>query len=213
MSQDEKRRLADHVAGATVVHQNPFSRLAVPTADGHPERDFVEKWIQPFYMVDPSDSEFAHAFQGVAAEVDDAVIDKLLAHRNWRSRIVGAFFVAILRKHETTGQVRALLLRSDVCYAGRGYCLALATLNGEIAVSALQEYLEYYLTQPQLWFEQAEALAALDHLDQANGTSNADDFHARWVEFVSDKPNWDLDRTKERFRKSLEGLEACAKWL
>jgi hypothetical protein len=46
-----------------------------------------------------------------------------------RMRIVGAWFSAIKQYTEFEQAIGNLLLRSDVCYAGRGYCLALASFN------------------------------------------------------------------------------------
>lgn len=78
------------------------------------------------------------------------------------------------------------------------------------ADEAFQADLDYYLTKVDLWFDQADALAALQHLDAVNGTARAARYEQRWLAFVANKPNWDLAGTVSRFQRKLSGLEACA---
>jgi hypothetical protein len=189
-----------HAAGATVIHRSPFASLVVTTDHTSPPRQFIERWIQPFYMralSAPADLE--GPLRGVVGEIDESLVRRLLAYVDWRPRVVGGFFAAIRGCAGTTDEIGRLLLRSDVCYAGAMYCVALARFNTPAAVKYLRDYLEYYLQQPDLWFDQQVALAALRFLDEKNHTADAKVFLPRWQEFVANKPNWDLGRASERF--------------
>ena len=101
-----------------------------------------------------------------------------------------------------------LLLRSDVCYAGRAYCIALAGLNTPGAVDFLQQYLRYYLLRKDLAFDQANALAALKYLDEMNGTTHSSAFEELWHEFASSNPKWNLARACSFFNASMRSVEA-----
>jgi hypothetical protein len=127
-----------------------------------------------------------------------------------RPRLVGACIVALKEIHELTGQVGNLLLRSDVCYAGKGYCLALAKLNTVPSRKFLHDYLDHYLTQNDLWFDQAEAIAAIAYLDQVNGTKDLSLFDERWKAFVQNKPDWDLTGSTQKFAERMARINFVA---
>ncbi|RAK62914.1 hypothetical protein DLM85_22200 [Hymenobacter edaphi] len=123
----------------------------------------------------------------------------MLGDFNWRTRLTGAYFAAINNYQQFTDAIGRLLLKSEVCYAADGYCLALLLFGTAEAKDYLQQYLHYYLRRPDLWFDQNDALAALTLLD----TAAAAEFAEAWLKFVADKPNWNLQRTTEQ-------LQACA---
>lgn len=210
MSDPVDQAILDHYAGATVEHAGPFSTLEVPSRDELPSPEFVERWVRPFYMAHPPDAKFAAAFAKVSQDVDEELVRELLSFRNWRPRIVGAYFAAIKEMAAVLDVIGPLLLRSDACYAGRGYCLALARINTPPVVDTLEQYLDYYLTRTDLYFDQAAALAALHHLDSVNGTSRAKKYDQPWRKFIADKPHWDLDRSKAWFGLNLRALERLA---
>ncbi|HEV8248124.1 MAG TPA: DUF6000 family protein [Polyangiaceae bacterium] len=165
--------------------------------------------MKPFYMAMPDDlSSVEAALRPLLAEVNSELITTLLIEPNWRPRKVGAFFVALDHRGDFEDLVGRLLLRSDVCYAGRGYCLALARLNTPAALDFLQQYLGYYLTRQDLWFDQAVALAATRHIDKVNGTAHSRAFDQLWSDFVSDKPSWNIDQTCARFDASMRTIES-----
>src|SRR5471032_2654576 len=175
-----------HSAGATVAHTSPFAALEVPMDTGMLASELRETWVQPLYF--GIHKAAAQDFLvGNAHCITVELISQLLANFDWRSRTVGAYLVAVSDKAELTTWIDRLLLRSDVCYAGAAYCLALASINSEESVAFLEEYLSYYLTQPNLWFDQARAMAALSYLDRINGTGRASQFHVGWTKFVADK--------------------------
>ncbi|MBB2747180.1 UNVERIFIED_ORG: hypothetical protein FHR35_007059 [Microbispora rosea subsp. rosea] len=65
-----------------------------------------------------------------------------------------------------------LLINSEVCYAGQGYCFALANFgrshDAEILIS--------YLPRTECYYDQHWAIGALLHLDDRLGTHHADRF-------------------------------------
>lgn len=210
MSDEDERRL--HTAGATVRHTSPFDHLDVPARHVNSDRDFIMKWVQPFYLQNLAENPapFVEAVRRVAPELTEEVIAELLSYFNWRPRIVGAYFVAIRRFASFEEQIGRLLLRSDVCDAGRGYCAALARLNSSASVEFLEEYLAYYLARVDLWFDQGFAMAAVGYLDQQNKTTRRDGFGPQWLRFIENKPTWNLRHYDERFHATMQALEAAA---
>lgn len=100
-------------------------------------------------------------------------------------------------------------MKSEVCYAGAGYCLALACFATENSKEYLKKYLEYYLERKDLWFDQAAAFCALEYLDKkaSNQLMN------KWQDFIYDKPNWDLKRSREHFVKGLDAIEKIKQFI
>lgn len=85
-------------------------------------------------------------------------------------------------------------------------CIALATFNSKTGVSFFTRYLDHYLRQVDLWFDQGDVLAALTYLDQKNGTNHASLFQSRWQTFIANKPNRDLSRDIENFTAIMDGV-------
>jgi Family of unknown function (DUF6000) len=194
-----------HVAGATVRHRNTFEDLSVPRNSEPLGEDFIEKWVVPFYMTVFSQlsEETEQQFIAIYSEVDYEIVIKLLSDFNWRTRIVGAYFAALKDFTKLEEVIGNHLLKSEVCYAGRGYCMALANFGTKKSKNYLKEYLDYYLTRKDLWFDQGDALAALFWMDE----NAAKEYESLWNDFVADKPYWKLERYKENFVKSMENLE------
>lgn len=201
--------LAQHVAGAIVRHESPFATLDVPRSGEPMDPRFQVKWCDPFYLMDTAivrASDVAD-LRSVWREIDESVATRLLADVNWRPRVVGALFVA-LKALPLVDVIGRLLLRSDVCYAGRAYCHALAAANDEAARGYLGQYLDYYLRQPRLHFDQGEAMGAIAVLDRANGTDILSAYLPAWEAFVADKPSWSLEKSIEMFRRQHDGIHA-----
>jgi hypothetical protein len=190
-----------------VLHQSPFDDLVVPVSQTPLDATLRDRWVKPLYLAVFNDFETVErVLLSQAREISPELIAALLAQVNWRPRLVGAFLVALEQRADFEEIVGRLLLRSDVCYAGRGYCLALARLNTLGALRFLQDYLRYYLTRVDLHFDQAVALAAVTHLDRVNDTRHADEFQPLWDQFVRDKPSWNLEAACATFDDSLRGV-------
>jgi len=198
---------AMHSAGMSVVHRSPFSDLEIPAPTEPMSGAFIARWVTPFYMVLPHRLlPLEPALRGILPDVTTERVTHLLAEVNWRPRVVGAFLVALEERHELEDLVGRLLLRSDVCDAGKFYCLALARLNTPRAVEFLREYLRYYLTRPELYFDQGDAMAALLYLDDLNGTRHAVDLMPAWDELVAQRHGHAPGPPVERFRERMHEL-------
>ena len=210
MSDNDELRLPQ-LTRAAVGHSSPFGQLEVPARHDDPTPGFIKRWIEPFYMLNLwKDSDaFVAAVCRVAPHLNETVTGELLSYFNWRPRLVGAYFVAVKRFAAFEEQIGRLLLRSDLTYAGTGYCAALASLNSAASVALLEEYLDYYLTRADLWFDQGVAMAALGYLDQQNRTTRRARFESQWHRFIENKPHWDLARDEATFRATMEALEAA----
>jgi hypothetical protein len=199
--------LERHVAGATVQHQSPFSELQVPVSFDLLPADIRDTWVIPLYFGLQRD----HVEQFVDTHlhlVTDDLVNQLLASFNWRPRTAGAYLVALTDRDGFTEHLGRLLLRSDVCYAGAAYCIALAELNNSQAVDFLNEYLAYYLKRTDLWFDQGHAMAALCHLDRANGTDNVSRHLDPWSRFIQNKSHWSLEGSISTFAEQIGVLRA-----
>jgi hypothetical protein len=194
-----------HNAGAVVRHQNPFSHLPTPLSDTSMSREMREKWVIPFYMrrLESNESDFTAA----CVEATPELTLSLLSEFNWRTRVVGARFVAVRQFFELQQDISNLFLKSEVCYVGDDYCLALASLANKAAADTLSEYLDYYLNQPDLWYDQGQAMSALLYLDELLGSNRTTQFSGAWQQFVSNKPNWNLTDFNKQFRASISTIE------
>lgn len=201
----EEQLMGLHSAGAVVRHQTPFSRLPTPHSDTPMSKEVREKWVIPFYMrrLEAKHSDFAAA----CVEATPELALSLLGEFNWRPRVVGARFVAIRQFFGLQRDISNLFLKSEVCYVGSEYCLALTSFANKAAADTLSEYLDYYLNQPDLWFDQGQAMSALLYLDELLGSNKAAQFSRAWQQFVRNKPNWNLTDFNKQFRASMSTLE------
>lgn len=200
----EPEEIMLHVAGATVRHRNPFEDLEIPRNEHELTEEFVEKWVIPFYTNSLANSEakVIASFVGAAKKIDQTIVAKLLGDFNWRSRIVGAYFAAIKDYREFELVIGRSLLKSEVCFAGSGYCLALASFATDGAREFLITYLDYYLGRKDLCFDQADAFCALEYLDKDASNLRLE----KWNDFVSDKSYRNLERSRGHFRESLKAV-------
>ena len=138
--------------------------------------------------------------------VTDELISQLLANFDWRPRTAAAYLAALTQRQSFTAQIGRLLVRSDVCYAGSAYCVALAEFNSSESIRFLDDYLSYYLTRHDLWFDQGDAIGALAYLDRLNGTKNVERHMVAWNEFVKTKATWSLAGSIAHFEESMKAL-------
>ena len=172
---------------AAIARAGDYANLPVPESGAEHTQQFVDKWVKPFYLTNLVEryDEFETNFQAISKGIDDDLIFQLLCERNWRPRIVAGYFAAILQLDKHTVDIGNLLLRSDVCFAGGGYALALARINTPLSIEYLTKYLDHYLRRPDLQFDQADVLGALHHCDKLNGTDRTQDYVQLWDEYTS----------------------------
>ncbi len=201
------RRAFLHSAGATVSHDGRFAKLDVPSKEDSLSKEFILKWVTPFYSSGLQNDSFATDYHEVRNELTVEITLELLSEFNWRPRIVGAYFAAIERYDSLEDIIGKLLLRSDVCFAGTGYCLALATFGSEESIQFLRQYLDYYLRMDDLWFDQGDAMAAIAYLDRQKGTDVISDLMPLWTKFVKNKNEWNLDSYIQSLDESMSAIE------
>ncbi|HEX8698838.1 MAG TPA: DUF6000 family protein [Myxococcaceae bacterium] len=193
-----------HVAGAIVRHRG-FSDLPTYRNPTELTQEFIDRWVVPYYMQVGSslEPEWEEQLRQVKPHLTRDVVQALLGDFNWRTRQTGAYFAALRNDSDLLDVIGTHLLKSDVCYAGRVYALVLAYFNHEKSAQYLDQYLTYYLAQPQLWFDQAEAMQALAYLDKVNGTSLLARHWPAWDAFLANKPNWSREVSLERLEAQL----------
>jgi hypothetical protein len=187
---------------------SPFSELVVPVAHNSIPREVIDRWILPIYNCPLARDwqRIVDSFSPCRTEITDELITMLLTDFNWRPRSVGAYLAFVRNRPTFTDHIGRLLLRSDVCYSGKAYCLALSRFNTPTARDYLGSYLDYYLTQKDLWFDQGAAMGAVAILDEKNSTTVLSSYVPKWQTFVANKPNWSLDRSLSAFRQDFDAL-------
>ena len=215
MTDKELENLKLHVAGATVRHTSPFESLAVFKNNFDLDQEFINKFVNPFYMnipVTDQDKKQIDELGKIKNEFTKDVVQKLLGDFNWRTRQTGAYFAAINEFKEFEDTIGTLLLTSEVTYAGTMYALVLANFNTNRGRDFLTTYLDYYLTKLDLFFDQKQVLTAVNYLDEINGTSHSKDYTDKWDNFLTNKPLWKRDVNTDRLRREISGIEAVQKY-
>lgn len=207
----QKKAIARHVAGATVVHKSPFSDLKTPFKTKSLSEDFISKWVAPFYLERLlENNNYENAFLNVKDDINPEIVKQLLGYFDWRTRITGAYFASILDYEEFDDFIGINLLKSEVCYAGEGYLVALALFNTDKTRSYIIKYLDYYLTRPDLWFDQGDAMASMIWLDKINETNfiETKSYIEKWEAFTADKPDWKLEHYIDFFERRILKIES-----
>ncbi len=189
-----------------------YADLEVPSTHEPLDQATADRFVIPFYrrnLVRDFD-KFRDAYLAVHREIDDALIGRMLANCNWRPRITAAYFAAITCRTSFCTQIGRLLLRSDVCFAGGGYALALARFNSQESVNFLMKYLDHYLRRPDLYYDQGSVMGALVYTDRINGTSLHETYLDLWSEFTAEKRNWDLESYLTGIEAALAAIQRIA---
>ncbi len=180
----KKENLTDiqlHSAGATNRHKNPFEDLISYVNEVEITQGFREEWVIPFYFeLNNKSDEWIEKMIHLKPKINEEIILQNLGDFDWRTRSTGSYFAAIKKSTHLENIIGTHLLKSEVCYAGSGYALTLASFNTSQAVDFFDRYLEYYLKQPQLYFDQGSVITALKYLDEINNTKNTEKHLKNW---------------------------------
>lgn len=178
MSDEERKAIELHTAGATVRHMSPFDHFTSFRHGLDLSQAFIDEWVIPYYMkLRRTDADWVQTLALAKNRITDDIIEKNLGDFNWRTRQTGAFFAAITNQRTFIDIVGTHLLKSEVCYAGAIYCVVLASFNEPACVDYLNQYLDYYLAHPECFFDQTQAMEAIRYLDGINGTRH---FERHW---------------------------------
>jgi hypothetical protein len=212
MDDKEFEAIKLHVAGTTVRHTSPFDDLKPFKNDFKLTQDFINKWVIPFYMnIGNLDNDWIDKLTSIKNEITIDIIQKNLGDFNWRTRQTGAFFSAITNQTQFIDIIGTHLLKSEVSFAGAMYCKVLASFNTTKCVDYLNFYLDYYLTKPDLWFDQRNAMEAILLLDKLNSTSHFERHIGNWTAFIKNKPYWDKEITTDNLLEQLRIIEVIKK--
>ena len=180
-----------HSAGAIIRHTS-FQELLAYQNDFELTAGFIATWARPFYMEvgRRDDAAWVELMSHLLPTISKEVVVTLLGDFDWRTRQTGAYFAALKNYSDLLDIIGVHLLRSEVCYAGKMYTLVLASFNHAQSAEYLDRYLTYYLAQPDLWFDQTEAMQALAYLDNVNQTNQLAKHQDAWTSFLANKPHW-----------------------
>jgi hypothetical protein len=174
----------------SVVRQRCVSALYLSLLNGnfHPPRASEAEWLA-FRQDLRLDLRLA------ARDFHPADAEALLGVA-WRESLVAAWISGLKGWRELIPRMSELLLASATCFAGQGYCGALALMPCEASAAALRAYLDRYVARPDLDYDQRWALAAIRIVDRALGTDSASTYTApggAWETFCARQrrpPEW-----------------------
>ena len=181
MKKENLSNIALHSTGATVRHKNPFEHLTSYVNSVEISQKFREEWVIPFYFeLNNYSDEWINKTIELKSKISEEIILQNLGDFDWRTRSTGSYFAAIKNFTYLENIIGTHLLKSEVCYAGSEYALTLASFNTEKSVDFFDQYLEYYLKQPQLYFDQHSVITALKYLDETNNTNYTEKHLDSW---------------------------------
>ncbi|MNT07382.1 hypothetical protein D3C72_1420820 [compost metagenome] len=195
---DFEEMAQQHSAGAIVRHRSIFADLPSHKNDTELSTDFIRKWVIPFYM-EIGYSEDVSWIDDIKALKDEITVDvclALLGEFDWRPRLVGSYFAAVKGYGQMIDIIGTHLLKSEVCCVGHIYALVLAYFNTDKCIDYLNKYLDYYLTQPGLYFDQEYLMEAVLYADKVNQTENIKSHLNKWTGF-------DQQRTILAYQRAL----------
>lgn len=123
----------------------------------------------------PERATFLRLLVDAGRQITDRELGVLL-ESEWRSRLTAAWLIGANRRSQFREHIGVLLLDSRLVFAGQGYCFALARLGTTEDAEILVAYLNHYLRQPHLRYDQDWALGALQHIDGNLATTHAAQF-------------------------------------
>lgn len=205
---DLLKQIKLNIAGATLRHKSKFATLASFENNEELSQDFIDTWVVPYYMnIGLIDDNWTEQLLGVRDQITKEIVTKLLGDFDWRTRQTGAFFASIKNYTDLTDIIGIHLLKSEVCYAGQVYAYTFASFNTDTSIKYLNEYLTYYLSEPDLWFDQQYAMEALTYLDTVNKTDLASKHMDKWSSFLKNKSNWNKRISTDKLEAQLELIE------
>ncbi len=205
MEDNEKEQIRLHSAGATVRHKSNFENLVSFKNNVELTNEFIQKWAVPFYMEIGmhGDNKWIEKIKKINKEITPDITLALLGAFNWRTRLVGAYFSAVKGFQDQIDIIGTHFLKSEVCCVGHVYAIVLALYNDKKTDKYLNDYLDYYLQKPDLYFDQGGALSAVAYLDKTNGTNNIQRHLPNWVKLQEDRE----ELTKENTLRTAKILE------
>ncbi|MFF2008317.1 DUF6000 family protein [Streptomyces sp. NPDC058195] len=150
---------------------NVIDRYVTPAAQG------VGRYLHLLHGNFARDDEsertpFLQALSTAAREITDDELEILL-ESEWRSRLTAAWLIGFDLREHFRDVLGDLLLASQLCFAGQGYCFALARFGTDEDAQHLAVYLDRYLRRPDCPYDQRWAISALLRIDSRTGSEHA----------------------------------------
>lgn len=146
-------------------------------------------------MESPEYDRFTRDLREDAGRITPEEIATLL-EGSWRERRTAAWLVAVSRRTEFRERLGELLLSSEVCCVGLAYSVALASFGTARDADLLAAYLDRYLCRPDLGYDQAVVMGALQFIDLSLGGGQVDRFlgpGGLWQEWLKEAPHQQAD--------------------
>ncbi|WP_052345978.1 DUF6000 family protein [Hymenobacter swuensis] len=185
------------------------------------DQTLFTKWVKPLYMeilhANYTGTEstqqlvaFNQQVNTALASVDEYIITHLLK-ASWREKLTGSWLCGLKNWQQFVPLLGTLLVESKTMYAGQGYCFALARFATAESATYLAVYLDTYLRQPDLQYDQHWAMPALLWIDERRGTTWAQEFlvpGGLWEQYTANKLDhsiiWQLTECKRQFWAAME---------
>ncbi|MGW1179350.1 DUF6000 family protein [Kitasatospora sp. NPDC002543] len=168
--------------------------MPIPASSDGPELlDVVDRYVKPAthgisrYLhllhgnfardAESERAPFLRSLSAAAREITDEELEILL-RREWRSRLTASWLIGFDHRVHFRDVLGDLLLASQLCFAGQGYCFALARFGTDEDARHLAAYLDRYLPRPDCQFDQHWAISALLHIDGRTGSEHSARFLA-----------------------------------
>jgi hypothetical protein len=121
----------------------------------------------------PEREELIRWFRRALSEITPDVIGTLLQQTEWRAQLTASWFCGLKGWREFRQLLGQFLVESQVCFAGQGYCVALACFGDRPSADYLCAYLDRWLPQVDKFYDQHRAMPALRRIDAQLGTNFA----------------------------------------
>lgn len=203
MKKENLTNIQLHTAGATVQHTSPFEGLISYVDETEISQQFREEWVIPFYFeLNNQSDKWVEKMVELKPQITENVILQNLGDFDWRTRSTGSYFAGIKKAVQFQEIIGIHLLKSEVCYAGSQYAITLASFNTERSVYYLNLYLKYYLTKPELYFDQGSVMTALKYLDEINNTNHTEKHQKNWGNLINWRNEKQIDNLNN-FKKKI----------
>ena len=153
-------------------------------------------------------SEFVNSVRKALDEIEPNQVERLLRIA-WREQLTAAWFAGLKNWPQFTNRIGDLLIQSLTCYAGQGYCFALACFANADSINYLTRYLDEYLPQPDKDYDQPWAMAALIWIDIVNGGDHSGKYlgpNGLWEHFIAGTVTngaWSLEQHNRHFENMM----------
>jgi hypothetical protein len=137
------------------------------------------KLLHANFLRESGCDEFAAGLAEQARAATDGEIETLLSG-GWREKLVGAYLAGFDRRTALRDRIGGLLVDSATCYAGQGYCFALAAFGEAADAEWLAGYLDRWLPELNRQYDQPWAMGALLHVDSTRAAIFTDAWN-NWI--------------------------------